>query len=153
VSILVNNAGISGDARLGDADSAATWDRLISINLTGVFRRYQRLLAGAEGDAWCIINIVSVVAFTSGFTHGGYTASKGGIRALTQVMCRELAPFGIRVNAVAPGYIDTALGGKGDGVTDDGCGGIAPWHGSANQVRSEGLLHSRRRPRRVSSTG
>ena len=71
-----------------------------------------------------VINVCSVVAFTSGFAHVGYTASKGGLRSLTQAMCRELAPFGIRVNAVAPGYIDTVMGGKGDGTTDD----WVDWH-------------------------
>jgi NAD(P)-dependent dehydrogenase (short-subunit alcohol dehydrogenase family) len=119
VSILVNNAGIGGDARLGDAHSMATWDRLIAVNLTGVFDVTSAFLPALKATKGCIINIASVVAFTSGFAHAGYTATKGGVRALTQAMCRELAPFGIRVNAVAPGYIDTALGGKGDGVTDE----------------------------------
>lgn len=119
VSILVNNAGIGGNARLGDADSAEYWDRLISINLTGVFDVTSAFLPALKETRGCIVNIASVVAFTSGFAHAGYTASKGGVRALTQAMCRELAPFGIRVNAVAPGYIDTPMGGKGDGVTDD----------------------------------
>jgi NAD(P)-dependent dehydrogenase (short-subunit alcohol dehydrogenase family) len=118
LSILVNNAGIGGDARLGDDDSTSTWDRLIAVNLTGVFDVTSAFLPALKATRGCIVNIASVVAFTSGFAHAGYTASKGGVRALTQAMCRELAPFGIRVNAVAPGYIDTAIGGKGDGVTD-----------------------------------
>ena len=56
-----------------------------------------------------VVSISSVVAFTSGFSQVGYGASKGGVRSLTQSLCRELTPFGIRVNAIAPGYIDTPM--------------------------------------------
>jgi NAD(P)-dependent dehydrogenase (short-subunit alcohol dehydrogenase family) len=119
VSILVNNAGVGGTARLGDPESAATWDRNIAVHLTGTFNVTSAFLPALKATRGTIINVASVVAFTSGFAHVGYTAAKGGIRALTQAMCRELAPFGIRVNAVAPGYIDTAMGGKGDSTTDD----------------------------------
>jgi NAD(P)-dependent dehydrogenase (short-subunit alcohol dehydrogenase family) len=119
VSILVNNAGVGGTARLGDSESTATWDRNISVHLTGAFDVTSAFLPALKATRGVVVNVASVVAFTSGFAHVGYTAAKGGIRALTQAMCRELAPFGIRVNAVAPGYIDTAMGGKGDATTDD----------------------------------
>ena len=119
ISVLVNNAGIGGTARLGDAESRATWDRNIAIHLTGAFEVTTAFLPALKQTRGSIVNIASIVAFTSGFAHVGYTAAKGGIRALTQAMCRELAPFGIRVNAVAPGYIDTAMGGKGEPATDD----------------------------------
>jgi NAD(P)-dependent dehydrogenase (short-subunit alcohol dehydrogenase family) len=124
LSILVNNAGVAGGERIGDADSAATWDRNIAVNLTGAFDMTRAFLPALKDTGGSVINVCSVVAFTSGFAHVGYTASKGGLRSLTQAMCRELAPFGIRVNAVAPGYIDTVMGGKGDGTTDDWVG----WH-------------------------
>lgn len=119
ISILVNNAGIGGTARLGESESRATWDRNIAVHLTGTFEVTTAFLPALKATRGTIINVASVVAFTSGFAHVGYTAAKGGIRALTQAMCRELAPFGIRVNAVAPGYIDTAMGGKGEPMTDD----------------------------------
>ncbi len=119
ISILVNNAGIGGTARLGDAESAATWDSNIAIHLSGTFDVTSAFLPALKATRGTIVNVASIVAFTSGFAHVGYTAAKGGIRALTQAMCRELAPFGIRVNAVAPGYIDTAMGGKGEPVTDE----------------------------------
>jgi NAD(P)-dependent dehydrogenase (short-subunit alcohol dehydrogenase family) len=117
VSILVNNAGVAGNARIGDADSAETWDRNIAVNLTGAFDTTRAFLPALKATRGAVVNICSVVAFTSGFAHMGYVASKGGIRSLTQAMCRELAPFGIRVNAVAPGYIDTAMGPKDDPKT------------------------------------
>lgn len=119
VSILINNAGVAGNERIDDAGSADVWDRNIDVNLTGAFNTVRAFLPALKATGGAIVNISSVVAFTSGFAHVGYTASKGGIRSLTQVMCRELAPFGIRVNAVAPGYIDTVMGGKGDGSTDN----------------------------------
>jgi NAD(P)-dependent dehydrogenase (short-subunit alcohol dehydrogenase family) len=118
VSILVNNAGVFGNAKLGDANSAALWDQTILVNLTGAFNVTEAFLPALKSTRGCIINVSSVVAFTSGFASAAYTASKGGVKSLTQIMCRELAPFGIRVNAVAPGYIDTAMGGKGDPDTE-----------------------------------
>ena len=119
IAILVNNAGIGGTARLSDDESAATWDRNISIHLTGTFDVTSAFLPALKATRGTIVNVASIVAFTSGFAHVGYTAAKGGIRALTQAMCRELSPFGIRVNAVAPGYIDTAMGGKGEAATEE----------------------------------
>jgi NAD(P)-dependent dehydrogenase (short-subunit alcohol dehydrogenase family) len=119
VSILINNAGVAGNARLGDDDSEETWDRNIAVHLTGAFNTARAFLPALTATRGTIINISSVVAFTSGFAHVGYVAAKGGVRTLTQAMCRELAPFAIRVNAVAPGYMDTAMGGKGDSNTDD----------------------------------
>ena len=119
LSILVNNAGVAGNARLDDEDSANTWDHNIAVNLTGAFDMARAFLPALKATRGTVINISSVVAFTSGFAHVGYVASKGGIRSLTQAMCRELAPFFIRVNAVARGYIDTAMGGKGDGTTEE----------------------------------
>ncbi|MER8467415.1 SDR family NAD(P)-dependent oxidoreductase [Mesorhizobium sp. M1396] len=119
LSILVNNAGIGGMERMDDPGSAEIWDRTIAVNLTGAFDMARAFLPALKTTHGTVINISSVVAFTSGFAHVGYTASKGGIRLLTQIMCRELAPYSIRVNAVAPGYIDTAMGGKGDGKTDE----------------------------------
>jgi NAD(P)-dependent dehydrogenase (short-subunit alcohol dehydrogenase family) len=118
LSILVNNAGVAGDARIGDADSEATWDSNIAVHLTGAFNMARAFLPALAATQGTIINVSSVVAFTSGFAHVGYVAAKGGVKTLTQAMCRELAPFSIRVNAIAPGYMDTAMGGKGDATTD-----------------------------------
>lgn len=119
VSILVNNAGVAGNERIGEPGSAETWDRNIGVNLTGVFDTTRAFLPALKATRGTVINVSSVVAFTSGFAHVGYVASKGGVRSLTQAMCRELAPFGIRVNAIAPGYIDTAMGPKDDPKTQE----------------------------------
>lgn len=119
LSILVNNAGVAGNARIGDVDSEATWDNNIAVHLTGAFNMARAFLPALAEMRGTIINVSSVVAFTSGFAHVGYVAAKGGVKTLTQAMCRELAPSSIRVNAVAPGYMDTEMGGKGDGSTDE----------------------------------
>lgn len=109
IAILINNAGIAGQARLGDADSAMQWDRSLEINLTGMYNMVVACLDDLKETGGVVVNISSVVGFTSGFAQAGYAASKGGAKSLTQSMCRELSPFGIRVNAVAPGYIDTGM--------------------------------------------
>lgn len=117
ISILVNNAGIGINAALDHADAPRIWDDTIAVNLTGVFNVSRAFLPALRRTRGNIINISSVVAFTSGFADAGYVASKGGVRSLTQKMCRDLAPDGIRVNAVAPGYVDTAMGGPDDPKT------------------------------------
>lgn len=120
ISFLVNNAGIVEYGRIGDADSGEQWDRCTGINLTGTFNVTYAFLPDLKETAGAIVNIASVAAFTSGFGHSGYAASKGGVRSFTQAMCRELSQFGIRVNAVAPGYIETeGMGGKGNRMIED----------------------------------
>ncbi|NPD21491.1 SDR family oxidoreductase [Rhodophyticola sp. DY48A3-103] len=109
VRILVNNAAVAGTARLGDDEGPEQWDRAMAVNLTGMYNLSTACLADLKETRGAVVNITSVVAFTSGFAQAGYAASKGGVRSLTQAMCRELSRFGIRVNAVAPGYIATPM--------------------------------------------
>lgn len=117
ISILVNNAGIGLSATLDHADAPRIWDDTIAVNLTGVFNVSRAFLPALRTTKGNIVNVSSVVAFTSGFADAGYVASKGGVRSLTQKMCRDLASDGIRVNAVAPGYIETAMGDSNDPKT------------------------------------
>lgn len=111
IGILVNNAAVAGAARLGDPESPEQWDRAMQVNLTGMYNLSTACLEDLKKTRGVVVNITSVVAFTSGFAQVGYAASKGGVRSLTQAMCRELSRFGIRVNAVAPGYIETPMTG------------------------------------------
>ena len=117
ISILVNNAVIGINAAVDQADAPRIWDDTIAVNLTGVFNVSRAFLPALRQTKGNIVNISSVVAFTSGFADAGYVASKGGVRSLTQKMCRDFAPDGIRVNAVAPGYIETAMGDSSDSKT------------------------------------
>lgn len=109
VDILVNNAGIAGMASMGEDHAPELWDRAIAINLTGTYNVTAACLEGLKQRKGVICNISSVVAFSSGFAQAGYAASKGGVRSLTQAMARELTPFGMRVNAIAPGYVETPM--------------------------------------------
>jgi NAD(P)-dependent dehydrogenase (short-subunit alcohol dehydrogenase family) len=111
ISILVNNAGIGQHGNIGEPHADELWDRHIAVNLTGAYNVTSAFLPALRKTRGSVVNLSSIVAFTSGASNVGYTASKGGIRSMTQKMAREFAPYGIRVNAVAPGYIETDMGG------------------------------------------
>ena len=105
---LVNNAGIGRRAPFLDLE-AADFDRVIAVNLRGTFLCSQavarRMVERGQGGA--IVNIASTRAFMSEPGTEAYTASKGGIVALTHGMAVSLGPSGIRVNSVSPGWIET----------------------------------------------
>jgi len=111
VDVLVNNAGITADGllvRMKEED----WDRTIAINLKGTFlctRAVARTMM--KQRAGCIINVSSVVGAIGNPGQANYAASKAGLVGLTKTAARELAPRGITVNAVAPGFIDTQMTG------------------------------------------
>lgn len=108
IDVLVNNAGlISPMLHFFEADEA-WWRRIIDVNLTGHFlcsHRAARMMAEADGGS--IINMSSGGATRAHRAFTAYDASKGGIEALTRAMALDLGPYGIRVNALMPGSIDT----------------------------------------------
>jgi NAD(P)-dependent dehydrogenase (short-subunit alcohol dehydrogenase family) len=110
VTLLVNNSGVAVTARSLDLEEAE-WDRVLDTNLKGawlVAREAARRLVAAEcGGA--IVNIASIVAFGVVGGLGAYAASKAGLVQLTRTMANELARHDIRVNAIAPGYIETEI--------------------------------------------
>ncbi len=115
ISTLVNNAGITQPLKVMEV-SGDHYDQVLDVNLRGTLYMSQAvipLFTKRRGGA--IINISSVSAQRGGGIFGGphYSAAKAGILGLTKAMARELAPAGIRVNAVCPGFIDTDItGGK-----------------------------------------
>jgi 3-oxoacyl-[acyl-carrier protein] reductase len=109
VEILVNNAGITRDTLLLRM-KRADWDAVLTTNLTGAFLLTQALLNPMLRARWGrIINITSVVGRTGQAGQANYAASKAGLIGFTMSMARELAPRSVTVNAVAPGYIETAM--------------------------------------------
>jgi 3-oxoacyl-[acyl-carrier protein] reductase len=109
VDILVNNAGITRDTLLLRM-KRADWDAVMTTNLTGVFLVTQALLNPMLRARWGrIINITSVVGRTGQAGQANYAASKAGLIGFTLSMAREVASRSITVNAVAPGYIETAM--------------------------------------------
>ena len=109
IDVLVNNAGIAGGPRFDDAATPAAWDRVMGVNLQGCFEVSHAFVPLLKARRGCIVNLSSIVAFATGISSTGYVVSKGGVRSLTQVMARDLAVYGIRVNAVAPGLMDTDM--------------------------------------------
>jgi 3-oxoacyl-[acyl-carrier protein] reductase len=109
IEILVNNAGITRDT-LALRMKRADWDDVIHTNLTGSFLMTQALLSPMLKARWGrIINISSVVGEIGQAGQANYAASKAGLIGLTKSLARELASRNITVNAVAPGYIETAM--------------------------------------------
>jgi len=109
LDILVNNAGITRDGlliRMKEED----WDAVLNINLKGTFlcsKEAVRIMSKQRSGK--IINISSVVAFTGNPGQANYSSSKAAVVGLTKTIAREYASRGIRVNAVAPGFIQTAM--------------------------------------------
>jgi len=109
VEILVNNAGITRDI-LSMRMKRADWDAVMTTNLTGAFLLTQALMMQMVKNRWGrVINITSVVGETGQAGQANYAASKAGLIGLTKSLARELASRTITVNAVAPGYIETAM--------------------------------------------
>lgn len=106
--VLVNNAGINRRAPFLEL-SIADFDRVIAANLRGTFLCSQAVARqmGEQGRKGAIVNIASTRAFMSEPGTEAYSASKGGIVALTHAMAISLGPLGIRVNCISPGWIET----------------------------------------------
>ena len=109
IDILVNNAGITRDAlflRMKEKD----WDTVLNVNLKSVFLCSQKVsLQMMKQKRGKIVNIASIIGMTGNVGQANYSASKGGVIALTKTMAKELAPRNINVNAVAPGFVATAM--------------------------------------------
>jgi NAD(P)-dependent dehydrogenase (short-subunit alcohol dehydrogenase family) len=108
IDVLVNNAGVNPIFQGVERTSLEEWQHIIDVNLTGVFLCCKHL-GGAMGEGGSVINVSSVAG------HGGlprsvpYCASKGGVEMLTKALALDWAKRGVRVNTLAPGWVDTDL--------------------------------------------
>lgn len=113
VDILINNAGVTRDAQLKKM-SDEEFDFVIDINLKGVFNcgraAANQMLAQERGGV--ILNAASIVGLDGNFGQTNYAATKAAVVGMTKVWARELGPKGIRVNAIAPGFIETPMTAK-----------------------------------------
>ncbi|WOI56634.1 SDR family NAD(P)-dependent oxidoreductase [Palleronia sp. LCG004] len=111
IDILVNNAGITEPLRIMDVEPA-NYDAVLDVNLRGTLYMTQAVLPGMRAaGTGSIVNISSVSAQRGGGIFGGphYAAAKAGILGLTKAVAREVAPDGVRVNAICPGFIATDI--------------------------------------------
>ncbi len=108
IDVLVNNAGIKRDSALHNMAPEA-WQEVIETNLTGTFNYTRALMKELIRRNGVVINITSVSGVIGMAGQTNYSASKAGVIGFTKALAREVARFGVRVNAIAPGFIDTDM--------------------------------------------
>ena len=109
IDVLVNNAGVVEDTPFALMEPQA-WDDVIAVNLTGVYNMCRAVVRPMMRDGGgSIVNIGSLAGHRASPNQTNYSASKGGVAALTSTLAAELSPRGIRVNAVSPGFIDDGM--------------------------------------------
>lgn len=109
IDVLVNNAGISVPSLVTDM-SLADWEKTFGVNVTGTFLCSKYAAKNmVNNHSGVIINISSIWGVSGASMESCYSASKGAVIAFTKALAKELGPSGIRVNCVAPGYIDTDM--------------------------------------------
>ncbi len=109
IDILVNNAGIARDGLLTFMDDAK-WDEVIAVNLDGAYRCVRAVLRGMLLRRWGrVVNIISPSGRVGAVGQVNYSASKAGLVGFTRTLAREVAPYGVLVNGVSPGLIETDM--------------------------------------------
>ncbi|MEM7091911.1 MAG: SDR family NAD(P)-dependent oxidoreductase [Actinomycetota bacterium] len=108
LDIVVNNAGIMFEEDI-ETHSETSWQKMLDVNLTGPFLVAKAATPHLKVSKGAIVNVGSIEGFSCNPGHAAYAATKAGVHGLTAALAVDLGPFGIRANAVAPGWIDTEL--------------------------------------------
>lgn len=109
VNVLVNNAGIIIRETIDSPRAPENWRRVMDVNVNGIFNVVHAWLPSLRKTRGNIINVASIASFVGVGSTLGYSPSKGAVKMFTQALARDLAPDGIRVNAIAPGVIETPM--------------------------------------------
>lgn len=109
LNILVNNAGIIVPGRITDADAPSHWARTLAVNVTGTFNMCRAFHPQLRRAGGAVVNLASIRSFVAAGNAAAYAASKGAVMQLTKALAVEWGPDGIRVNAIAPGFVESGL--------------------------------------------
>jgi NAD(P)-dependent dehydrogenase (short-subunit alcohol dehydrogenase family) len=108
-NVVVNNAGIIIRDTIDSPQAYENWRRVFDVNVNGIFNVVHAWLPALRQTRGNIINVASIASFVGVGNTLGYSPSKGAVKLFTQALARDLAPDGIRVNAIAPGVIETPM--------------------------------------------
>lgn len=114
ISILVNNAGVIFSGKIHDDDAPANWAKTVSVNINGAFNMSRSFYPQLRETKGAVVNMASIRSFVAAGNAAAYAASKGAIMQFTKALAVEWGEEGIRVNAIAPGFIDTTLVAESD---------------------------------------
>ncbi len=109
IDVLVNNAGVLLRSPIDGPDAAQQWHTTLNVNVNGPFNMTQAFLPALKSQRGTIVNVASIQSFVAAPTSASYATSKGAVVQFTRTLAAELGPFGIRVNAIAPGIIETDM--------------------------------------------
>jgi NAD(P)-dependent dehydrogenase (short-subunit alcohol dehydrogenase family) len=108
-SILVNNAGVIRRTEIEGAAYESDWDATFAVNVTGPRNMVRAFLPDLKETTGCVVNLASIMSLVAGPGLTAYAASKGAVAQFTKALAHDMAPHGVRVNAILPGVIETPM--------------------------------------------
>ncbi|WP_109467070.1 SDR family NAD(P)-dependent oxidoreductase [Albibacillus kandeliae] len=108
-SILVNNAGVIRRTEIEGTNYESDWDATFAVNVTGPRNMVRAFLPDLKTTSGCVVNLASIMSLVAGPGLTAYAASKGAVAQFTKALAQDMAPHGVRVNAILPGVIETPM--------------------------------------------